>query len=43
MFHALPISHAKSILNSHWIRDTADFYGLDIFLAETSATSGGFD
>ena len=43
VFHALPISHAKSILNSHWIRDMADFYGLDIFLAETSATSGGFD
>jgi arginine decarboxylase len=43
VFHALPISHAKSILNSHWIRDMADFYGLDIFLAETSATSGGLD
>src|SRR5690348_7891939 len=43
VFHALPISHGKSILNSHWIRDMADFYGLDIFLAETSATSGGLD
>jgi arginine decarboxylase len=43
VFHALPISHAKSILNSHWIRDMVDFYGLDIFLAETSATSGGLD
>ena len=43
VFHALPISHAKSILNSHWIRDMADFYGLEIFLAETSATSGGLD
>ena len=43
VFHALPISHGKSILNSHWIRDMVDFYGLDIFLAETSATCGGLD
>jgi len=43
VFHALPISHGKSILSSHWIKDMADFYGLDIFLAETSATCGGLD
>ena len=43
MFHALPISHGKSIVNSHWISDMVDFYGLDIFLAETSATCGGLD
>ena len=43
VFHALPISHGKSIVNSHWIRDMVDFYGLDIFLAETSATCGGLD
>jgi len=43
VFHALPISHGKSIVDSHWIRDMIDFYGLDIFLAETSATSGGLD
>jgi arginine decarboxylase len=43
VFHALPVSHGKSILNSHWIRDMADFYGLEIFLAETSATCGGLD
>jgi arginine decarboxylase len=43
VFHALPISHGKSILESHWIRDMVDFYGLDIFLAETSATCGGLD
>jgi arginine decarboxylase len=43
VFHALPVSHGKSIFNSHWIRDMADFYGLDIFLAETSATCGGLD
>ena len=27
----------------HWITDMAEFYGLNIFLAETSATSGGLD
>jgi arginine decarboxylase len=43
VFHALPISHAKSIVNSHWIQDMLDFYGLNIFLAETSATCGGLD
>ena len=43
VFHALPISHGKSIVNSHWIKDMVDFYGLDIFLAETSATCGGLD
>jgi arginine decarboxylase len=43
VFHALPISHGKSIVNSHWIRDMVDFYGLNIFMAETSATCGGLD
>jgi arginine decarboxylase len=43
VFHALPISQAKSIVSSHWIRDMLDFYGLDIFMAETSATGGGLD
>ncbi len=43
VFHALPVSHGKSIVNSHWIRDMIDFYGLEIFLAETSATCGGLD
>jgi arginine decarboxylase len=43
VFHALPISQGKSIVNSHWIRDMVSFYGLDIFLAETSATTGGLD
>ena len=43
VFHALPISHGKSIVDSHWIKDMIDFYGLDIFLAETSATCGGLD
>src|SRR4029077_2042705 len=43
VFHALPISRGNSIVNSHWIRDMIDFYGLNIFLAETSATCGGLD
>ncbi len=43
VFHALPISHGKSIVESHWIHDMVDFYGLEIFLAETSATCGGLD
>lgn len=43
VFHAMPISRGKSILRSHWIQDMGDFYGMNIFLAETSATSGGLD
>jgi arginine decarboxylase len=43
VFHALPISRGKSLVTSHWIRDMISFYGLDIFLAETSATCGGLD
>ncbi|HYK69575.1 MAG TPA: hypothetical protein VEV45_16640, partial [Streptosporangiaceae bacterium] len=43
VFHALPISQGNSIVSSHWINDMVGFYGLDIFLAETSATGGGLD
>jgi arginine decarboxylase len=43
MFHALPISHAATITKSHWIRDLGEFYGHNIFEAETSATTGGLD
>jgi arginine decarboxylase len=43
VFHAMPISRGKSIAKSHWIRDMGDFYGPNIFLAETSATTGGLD
>jgi arginine/lysine/ornithine decarboxylase len=43
VFHALPISRGKSVVNSHWISEMIAFYGLDIFLAETSATCGGLD
>ncbi len=43
VFHAMPLSRGKSVSRSNWIRDMLDFYGLNIFLAETSATSGGLD
>lgn len=43
VFHAMPISRGKSITRSHWIKDMGEFYGMNIFLAETSATSGGLD
>jgi arginine decarboxylase len=39
----MPISRGKSIMKSRWIRDMGEFYGDNIFLAETSATSGGLD
>ena len=43
VFHALPISRAKSIIKSNWIQDMLQFYGMNVFMAETSATSGGLD
>ena len=43
VFHAMPISRGKSIQKSNWIQDMGQFYGMNIFLAETSATSGGLD
>ncbi len=43
VFHAMPISRGKSINKSNWIKDMGDFYGMNTFLAETSATSGGLD
>ena len=43
VFHAMPISRGKSITKSHWIKDMAEFYGMNTFLAETSTTSGGLD
>src|SRR6476660_3911090 len=42
-FHALPIARGKSILKSDWIRDMGEFYGPNLFLAESSATTGGLD
>ncbi|WP_080635824.1 aminotransferase class I/II-fold pyridoxal phosphate-dependent enzyme [Rhizobium leguminosarum] len=41
--HTLAISRGKSIMNSNWIRHRVQFYGTNLFLAETSATSGGLD
>lgn len=43
VFHALPIGRGSSVISSKWIRDLADFYGMNLLLAETSATSGGLD
>jgi arginine decarboxylase len=42
-FHALPIARGKSIFKSNWIRDLGRFYGTNLFLAESSATTGGLD
>jgi arginine/lysine/ornithine decarboxylase len=42
-FHALPVARGKSIFRSNWIRDMGEFYGPTLFLAESSATSGGLD
>jgi arginine decarboxylase len=42
-FHALPIARGKSIFKSNWIRDMGEFYGMNLFLAESSATTGGLD
>lgn len=42
-FHALPIARGKSVFKSDWIRDMGEFYGRNLFLAESSATTGGLD
>ncbi|HET7537081.1 MAG TPA: hypothetical protein VFJ90_11535, partial [Candidatus Didemnitutus sp.] len=42
-FHALPVARGKSIFKSNWIRDVGEFYGETLFLAESSATTGGLD
>ncbi len=42
-FHALPIARGKAVFKSHWIRDMGEFYGANLFLAESSATTGGLD
>ncbi|HEY2920045.1 MAG TPA: decarboxylase [Candidatus Binatia bacterium] len=42
-FHALPVARGKSIFRSNWIRDMGQFYGTNLFLAESSATTGGLD
>ncbi len=42
-FHALPVARGKSVFKSNWIQDMGHFYGINLFLAESSATSGGLD
>jgi arginine decarboxylase len=42
-FHALPLARGKSVFRSNWIRDMGRFYGMNLFLAESSATTGGLD
>ena len=42
-FHALPVARGKSIFKSNWISDMGRFYGMNLFLAESSATTGGLD
>ncbi len=43
VFHAMPVSRGNSVFKSRWITDFGDFYGRNVFLAETSATNGGLD
>ncbi|MFT4975482.1 MAG: arginine decarboxylase [Myxococcota bacterium] len=43
MFHALPVSRGRTIYKSNWISDFGNFYGSRLFMAETSATTGGLD
>ena len=42
-FHALPVARGKSIFKSNWIQDMGQFYGANLFMAESSATTGGLD
>lgn len=43
IFHAMPISRGNSVFKSRWIKDFGEFYGRNMFLAETSSTTGGMD
>src|SRR5690606_38605814 len=43
VFHAMPVSRGNSVFRSHWIQDFGEFYGRNLFLAETSSTTGGLD
>ena len=43
IFHAMPISRGNSVFKSRWINDFGSFYGRNMFLAETSSTTGGLD
>jgi arginine decarboxylase len=37
------VARGKSVFRSNWIRDMGEFYGPTLFLAESSATTGGLD
>ena len=37
------MARGKSIFKSNWIRDMGEFYGVNLLLAESSATTGGLD
>ncbi|MDX9749462.1 MAG: beta-eliminating lyase-related protein [Flavobacteriales bacterium] len=43
VFHAMPLSRGNSVFRSRWIQDFGAFYGRNLFLAETSSTTGGLD
>ncbi|KJP88369.1 hypothetical protein AK88_01985 [Plasmodium fragile] len=43
VFHALAISKGNSVRRSRWIQSLLDFYGVNLFKAESSATCGGLD
>jgi arginine decarboxylase len=43
VFHAMPISRGNSVFKSWWMKDFGEFYGRNLFLAETSTTGGGLD
>lgn len=43
VFHALPLSHGKSVAGSQWARDFAEFYGEGYFAGETSCTMKPLD
>jgi arginine decarboxylase len=43
VFHALPAARGASLTGSPWVQDLLQFYGDNVFLAETSATQGGLD
>jgi arginine decarboxylase len=42
-FHALPIARGHSVFHSRWIADFGQFYGPNLFMAESSSTAGGLD
>ena len=39
----MAISRGSSLLKSNWLNNFMNFYGMNIFRAESSATCGGLD